>query len=150
MTKITKSIEIEVALEKVFAFVISDKMNDVWREWMDGKWDSEPVKVGTIGHYDAKGDMSIFGKLKSEVTELEKNKRMTRHTTATLKAKWVDTTDSIVLEPAAKGTKVTNFTEYKVPYSILGKLAGAISNQQKQIETMRVKMLENLKKALEA
>jgi hypothetical protein len=44
---------------------------------------------------------------------------------------------------------VTYVSEYKVPYSILGKLIDKVS-VSKQMETKNVKMLENLKKALEA
>jgi hypothetical protein len=50
--KSTTSIEIEVAPEKVFAFVISEKMNDVTKDFVEGKWTSDgPVGVGSIAHY---------------------------------------------------------------------------------------------------
>jgi hypothetical protein len=32
--KVTSSIEIEAFLDKVFVFIISEKMNDVWKEWV--------------------------------------------------------------------------------------------------------------------
>jgi len=148
VTKQTQSTEINASPEKVFAFGISERMNEVWGEWMEGKWTSEgPVGVGSICHFDTKGTFSSFGELKGEVTEFEKNKKMTIHT-KDAKGK-MDATDSLVLEPTTKGTKVTYITEYKVPYSVLGKLIDKISIS-KHMETMHVKMLENLKKALEA
>jgi hypothetical protein len=36
--KATTSIEIEASPEKVFDFVISEKMNDLTKEFYEGKW----------------------------------------------------------------------------------------------------------------
>ena len=48
MGKLTTSIEIEVSPEKVLPFVISEKMNDVWKEWFETSWTSKgPVGVGS-------------------------------------------------------------------------------------------------------
>jgi hypothetical protein len=148
VTKQTQSTEINASPEKIFAFVISDRMNDVWGEWMEGKWASEePVGVGSIANFTTKGNLSSFGELKGEVTEFEKNKKMTIHS-KDAKGK-MDATDSLVLEPTAKGTKATYNTDYKVPYSVFGKLLDKIKIS-KDMESMHVKMLENLKKALDA
>lgn len=38
LTKLTISREIQAPPEKIFAFVISERMNEVWGEWMIGKW----------------------------------------------------------------------------------------------------------------
>jgi hypothetical protein len=148
VTKQTQSIEIQASPEKVFAFIISERMNEVWGEWMEGKWTSKgPVGVGSISHFDTKGTLSTFGELTGEVTEFEKNKKMTIHTKDT-KGK-MDATDALILEPTAKGTKTTYVTEYKVPYSVFGKLIDKVKIS-KDMEKMHIKMLENLKKALEA
>ena len=56
---------------------------------------------------------------------------------------------SYTFEPTAKGTKVTFNMEYEVPYSILGKLIDKLK-VQKDIEKSNTKLLENMKKALEA
>ena len=49
VAKLTKSIEIEAPPEKVFAFMISEKMNELWGKWMEGKWISKgPIGVGSI------------------------------------------------------------------------------------------------------
>jgi hypothetical protein len=38
MTKFTVSREIHASPEKTSNFVISERMNEVWGEWMIGKW----------------------------------------------------------------------------------------------------------------
>jgi uncharacterized protein YndB with AHSA1/START domain len=148
MTKLTISREIQASPEKIFAFVISERMNEVWGEWMIGKWDSQgPVKVGSIGHFDTRGMLANFGKLTGTVTEFEQNKKMTMNS-KDIKGK-MDATDTLILEPTANGTKTTYVTEYKVPYSVIGKLIDKVKIS-KDMEAMHVKMLENLKKATEA
>ena len=52
-------------------------------------------------------------------------------------------------EPTAKGTKLTYEFEYEVPYSILGKLVDKVK-VHKDIEKSNTKLLEDIKKALEA
>ena len=147
MTKLTVSREIQASPEQVFAFVISERMNEVWGEWMKGKWDSEgPVGVGTKGHFDTKGTLASFGRLNGEVVEFEENKKMTMHT-KDAKGK-MDTTDSLIFEPTGTGTKATYITDYKVPYSVFGKLMDKVKISR-DMENMHVKMLENLKNVLE-
>jgi hypothetical protein len=58
-------------------------------------------------------------------------------------------TNSWVLEPTTKGTKSTFSMEYEVPYSILGKLVDKLK-VSKDMEIKMSKMMENMKKALEA
>ena len=148
MTKLTISREIQASPEKIFAFVTSERMNEVWGEWMIGKWDSSgPVKVGSTGHFDTRGMMANFGKLTGTVTEFEQNKKMTMNT-KDAKGK-MNATDTMLLEPTANGTKTTYVTEYKMPYSVFGKLIDKVKIR-KDMEAMHVKMLENLKKAFEA
>ena len=148
MTKLTTSREIQASPEKIFSFVISDRMNDVWGEWMIGKWDSnEPVGVGSIGHFDTRGMLANFGKLTGTVTEFEPNKKMTMHSKDT-KGK-MDTCDTFLLEPVAAGTKMTYISQYNVPYSVFGKLIDKVKIR-KEMEGMHVKMLENLKRIIEA
>jgi uncharacterized membrane protein len=147
MTKITKSIEIGASPEKVFAFMISDRMNDVWGKWMDGKWTSKgSVGVGSIGHFVAKPGFKIKGEWDEEVTEFEENKRMAMKTVEGSKMKMGVTG---LVEPIANGTKVTYMEEYEVPYSIVGKLVDKLV-VRKDTEKFMGEMMENLKKALEA
>jgi hypothetical protein len=146
MTKITKSIEIGVSPEKVFAFMISDKMNDVWGKWMEGKWTSTgPVGVGSIGHFVAKPDFKIKGEWDEEVTEFEENKRMAMRTVEGSKMKMGVTG---IVEPISNGTKVTYLEEYEVPYSVFGKLIDQLVIR-KGTEKFMIEMMGNLKKALE-
>lgn len=148
MTKLTISREIQAPPEKIFAFVISERMNEVWGEWMIGKWDSKgPVGVGSVGHFDTRGMMANFGKLTGTVTEFEPNKKMTMNT-KDVKGK-MDATDTLILELTANGTMTSYITQYKVPYSVFGKLIDKVKIS-KEMEAMHVKMLENLKKAVEA
>ncbi len=147
MTKLTMSREIEASPERIFAFIISERMNEVWGEWMVGKWTSEgPVGLGSIAHFDTKGMLKSFGELTGEVTEFEENKKMTMQS-KNAKGKTA-VSDSLILEPMANGTKVTYVTEYDVPYSVFGKLIDKVKISR-DMENMHVKMLENLKNALE-
>jgi hypothetical protein len=146
MTKIVKSIEIGASPEKVFAFMISDKMNDVWGKWMEGKWTSKgPVGVGSIGHFVAKPDFKIKGEWDEVVTEFEENKKMAMRTVEGSKMKMGVTG---LVEPSANGTKVTYIEEYDVPYSVLGKLIDNLSIR-KGTERFMDEMMEKLKKAIE-
>ena len=142
----TKSIEIEASPEKVFTFVNDPKkMNDAMKGWAEGESTSKVVGVGATMHYvgvaggsQAEWDM--------EVTEFVKNKKVAMRTIGASKFKM---TNSWVLEPTAKGTKSTFSMEYEVPYSVLGKLVDKLK-VSKDMEKSISKMLENMKKALEA
>ena len=146
MTKITKSIEIEASPEKVFAFVISNKMNDVWKDLYEATWTSEgPIGVGSTSHFVGHPDF-IKGEWDMEVTEFEKNKNMTMHTKGKSPMK---ATVSMILEPTTKGTNVTYVEDYQMPYSIFGKMID-IAKVRKGMEKAHIELLENLRKALEA
>ena len=54
-----------------------------------------------------------------------------------------------VLEPTAKGTKLTYSMDYELPYSILGKLVDKL-RVKKDIDKSVAEMMENIKKGLEA
>jgi len=60
-----------------------------------------------------------------------------------------DQTNYYAFEPTTKGTKFTFSMEYKLPYSILGKLFDVLV-VKRMLERWVVGMAENLKKALEA
>lgn len=146
MTKLTKSIEIEASPEKVFAFMISDRMNEVWGRWMEGTWTSkEPVRVGSIGHFVAKPDFKIKGEWDEVVTEFEENKKLTMKTVEGSK---LNMSVTGLFEPTTTGTKVTYVEEYGVPYSVFGKLIDKLV-LRKDTEKFMDSMLENMKKALE-
>lgn len=147
MTKLTISKEIQASPERIFAFSISERMNEIWGEWMMGKWVSEgPVGLGSIAHFDTKGMLKNLGELTGEVTEFEENRKMTMHS-KNVKGKTTGI-ETIILEPMANGTKATYVTEYDVPYSVFGKLIDKVKISR-DMENMHVKMLENLKNAVE-
>ena len=81
-----------------------------------------------------------------EITEFVKNKKMSDHTIGTSKSKM---TNSWTLEPTAKGTKLAVSMDYEVPYSVLGKVIDKLK-VSKDLDKVMGKMMENVKKALEA
>ena len=111
------------------------------------KWTSAgPVGVGSTGHAVGmgrnKGDWNL------EATEFEKNKKITMHSVGTNKRS-NNSTNSVILELTTKGTKVTMSIEYEMPYSVLGKLIDDLM-VKREMEKQITKMLESLKKTLEA
>jgi hypothetical protein len=147
--KATGSIEIEASPEKVFDSVISEKMNSLIREFVEGKWTSVgPVGVGSTAHYVGVNEHNKGEEWNAEVTEFAKNKKLTMYLTGTNKRS-NDQTNYYVFEPTTKGTKLTISSEYKMPYSILGKLIDWLV-VRRMVEKTGTKMLENLKKAIEA
>ena len=147
MGKLTKSVEIEASPEKVFDFINdTKKMNEASKGFAEMEYTSKgPVGVGTTYHLIAK----IGGQEREsdmEITEFVKNKKMSSHTIGASKAKM---TGSWTFEPTAKGTKWTMSMDYEVPYSVLGKVIDKLK-VSKDMDKVMGKMLENIKKALEA
>jgi hypothetical protein len=146
--KPTTSIEIEASPEKVFDFVVSDKINDVWKEIVEAKWTSErPIGLGSTAHYVGVHKYNKGEEWNAKVTEFVKNKSLTilckganEHTH--------DQTNYHALEPTTKGTKFTISMEYEMP-SIRGKLLDVLV-AKRMVEGWLAKIAENLKKALEA
>ncbi len=146
VTRIEKSIEIKAPPEKVFAFMLSEKMNDLWGKYMEAKWTTPgPVRVGTIGHWIAKPAFKLPGEWDTEVIEFEENKKMSMRTVESSKLKMTTTG---ILEPTIFGSKTTYIEEYEVPYSVIGKLADKIT-YRKATERFMDELLQNLKNALE-
>ena len=81
-----------------------------------------------------------------EVTEFVKNQKFAQRSIGASKTKMAF---SYTFEPTANGTKVTVNIDYEVPYSILGKLIDKLK-VQKDVEKGNSKLLENMKKAIEA
>jgi uncharacterized membrane protein len=147
--KATWSIEIEASPEKVFDFVTSEKINDVYKDFAEGKWTSErPIGLGSTAHYVGTSRYNKGEEWNAEVTEFTKNKSMTMFLKGANKHS-NDQTNYYVFEPTTKGTKLTMSMEYKLPYSILGKLIDVLY-AKRVLERESTKMAENLKKALEA
>ena len=147
MTKMTKSIEIEASPEKVFAFITDvEKLNEIAKGDVEFKQTSEgPWGVGTTLHWISKQSGSPM-EADFEVTEFEKNKKATMRTVKASKLKLQQT---CIVEPTAKGTKLTYIADYTMPYSILGKLIDKLK-VQKDVEKSIDRQLMDGKKALEA
>ena len=147
MTKLTNTIEIEASPEKVFALASDMKnMNEASKGRPEVEITSKgPIGVGTTMHFVGAAGGST-AEMDLEVTEFVKNKKYVMHTIGASKTKMAFT---YTFEPTAKGTKVTNDMEYEVPYSILGKLIDKLK-VKKDIEESNIKLLENMKKAIEA
>jgi carbon monoxide dehydrogenase subunit G len=147
VTKLTKSIEIEASPEKVFAFLTDKKkMNEITKGFAEGQYTSKgPVGIGTTEHWVAKAGGSQM-ELDMEVTEFEKNKKISSRTVGASKLKMQA---SYILEPTAKGTKLTFTYDYELPYSILGKIIDKL-RVSKDVEKSTEKELGGIKKALEA
>jgi carbon monoxide dehydrogenase subunit G len=146
LTKITKSFEFEAPPEKVFAFMLDmEKMNKTTKGVSEAEYTSKgPVGVGTTMHMVGKagGSQAEFD---MEITEFEKNKKISTRTIGASKLKM---TGSTTLEPIAKGTKVTRTYDYELPYSILGKIVDKL-RVSKDMEKSTEKQLRDMKKALE-
>jgi carbon monoxide dehydrogenase subunit G len=143
MGKVTTSIEINASPEKVFDFLVSDKMNELSPDWFEGKWTSEkPIRLRSTAHYAGLHKYNKEEEWNAEVTEFAKNKSLTILLRGANK-KSHDQTNSYALEPTSKGTKLSITMEYKA-----GKLLDALV-VKRMVEREDTKMLERLKKALE-
>jgi carbon monoxide dehydrogenase subunit G len=146
--RITKSIEIEASPEKVFDFMSDmEKLNEITKGVARNEITSKgPVGVGSIGHtilYNKVGGKQA--EFDMEVTEFEKNKKVSMRTIGKSKMK---VNIKYAFEPTAKGTKLTKTTDYELPYSILGKIIDQLG-AHKDMEKTEEKALMDLKKALE-
>jgi len=143
MGNLTKSIEIEASPEDVFNFINdTEKMNKAHEGFTEVEYTSNgPVGVGTTGHFVNKN-----GVFDAEISEFVENRKITWHTIEASKFKVKMT---FALEPMNKGTKMTQFTDYELPYSVLGKLLDKLK-VSKEIDKEATKWMGNAKKALEA
>jgi len=141
--KAISSIEIEASPEKVFDFLISDKMNELSPDWFEGKWTSEqPIRLGSTAHYAGLHKYNKGEEWNAEVTEFVKDKSLIMLLRGANK-KSHDQTNSFALEPTSKGTKVSITMEYKA-----GRLLDALV-VKRMVEGENTKALERLRKALE-
>ena len=149
MGNITLSLEIGASPEKVFDLLDDiNKLNEITKGVVKNTVISmTPNVVGSIGHtilYNKSG--GIQAEFDMEITEYEKNKKVSMHTIGKSKMK---VNIKYVFEPTAMGTKLIKTTEYELPYSIVGKIIDKIS-VHKEMEKMDEKLLRDAKKALEA
>ena len=149
MAKATGSMEIEASPEKVFDFVISEKMNDLTKQFVEGKWTSVgPVGVGSTAHYVGVHKHNKGEEWNAEVTEFVRNKKLTMFCKGATKHS-NDQTNYYLFEPTTKGTKLTMSMEVKMPYSVLGELLFVLVAKRMVKKEYFDKIAENLPKALE-
>jgi uncharacterized protein YndB with AHSA1/START domain len=142
--KVTVSMEIEASPEKVFDYLISDKINEISPDWFEGKWTSDkPIRLGSTAHHAGLHKYNKGEEWNVEVTGFVKNKSLTMLLRGANK-KSHDQTNSYALETTSKGTKVSITMEYKA-----GKLLDALV-VKRMVEGENTRTLERLKKALEA
>jgi hypothetical protein len=149
VTKITKSIEIEASAEKVFDFVISDKGNSIiMKDVAECKWTSEgPIGLGSTAYYVGVHKYNKGEEWNAVVTEFVKDKSLTILCKGA-NERTHDQTNYYTFEPTTKGTKFTFSMEYELS-SIRGKLLNVLL-AKRMVEGWVAKMVENVKKAVEA
>ena len=103
LTKLTKSIEIEAPPEKVWAFLTDiGKINEAGKGFAEYEQTSKgPMGVGTTMHIISKAGGSQI-ETDMEVTEFEKNKKLSMHTIGASKFKMEQI---VTVEPTAKGPR---------------------------------------------
>ncbi len=145
MGKVTTSIEINASPEKVFAFATdNEKMKDLTKEWVTSEFTSGgPVGVGSTIHYVGVDKHTKGGEWNAVVTEFTENKNFTISLKGANKLS-NDQTNYYVFEPTPKGTKMTITMDYRMN-RLLDVLAA-----HRLMEKENMKMLEKVKKALEA
>ena len=147
MANVTKSIEVEASPEKVWTWSMDQKnMNEASKGFSESLWTSNgPVGVGSISHFISEAG-GTTAETDLEVTEYVENKKFAQRSIGESKTKMAF---AYVLEPTVKGTKVAFNMDYEVPYSILGKLIDKLK-VHKEVEKGITKLLENIKKGIEA
>ncbi len=147
MTLLLQSIILKTSAEEIFMFINdADKMNQACKGWLESKYTSKgPISVGTTMHCrgTAGGQTAEWD---IEIVEFERNKRLASRSTTGSKFKIADL---FLLEPITEGTKATYSMDYELPYSFLGKLLDKIM-VRKEMENNMGKMMDNIKRALEA
>ena len=148
MARIEKSIEIEVPVEKAFAFTL-DYYNRVRTAPLDMEMetlsqDEGPARVGSTWKVRAKVGENVF-ELDNECTELVKDKKFSERQKGGSLKKFEITH---LFEPTEEGTKLTVIQEYELPDSLLGKIMDKLK-VHKDIEKIMGHTLKKTKELLE-
>jgi uncharacterized membrane protein len=150
LTRIEKSVEIKVSLEKVWEMLAFDRMPEWMDEWKSVKYTSEvntpedKFKVGTSAHVNEKHvefDLEIKESLKNE-----KIVALSKFPPGRVKGPVMTLT--YTLEPVEDGTKLTYSMEYEMPGGIIGKTLGKLAGD-KHAEKGVENSVNNLKSVLE-
>ena len=142
MVKSLKNITINAPVEKVFAY-LSEPTNlpEIWPSLVEIKDVQRLPNGGTRNRWVYKmAGIRLEGT--SEDTERIPNRRLVSRTKG-----GAESTQTWILQPEGKGTKVTFEVEYTVPIPVLGKLAEAIIVKMNEGEGELI--LNNLKSRME-
>ncbi len=143
MAKVGKNIFINAPVGKVFSFMDEVERQPEWLPSMVGVWDIAGWPgLGTRWkwHYQMAG---IRFEGRSVVSEYVQNKRIVVETKGGIDSYWL-----WLFQPEDNGTRVNLTVEYRLPGSILGRLAGKAVEKvnEKEVEAA----LANIKKIIES
>jgi uncharacterized membrane protein len=143
MAKITRSIQINAPVEKVFTFMNEPaNLPDIWPNMVEVK----DVQILPNGGASFKYAYKIAGiRLESfsEDTEYILNER-----TVSKSSGGIEGTSTFIYDKTQQGTNLTYVNEYKIPIPLIGKMAESAISKLATQDT--VTLLNNLKTKMEA
>jgi uncharacterized membrane protein len=143
MAKITRSIQINAPVEKVFAFMNQPtNLPDIWPNMVEVK----DVQILPNGGASFKYVYKIAGiqlESFSEDTEYTLDERTVSKSTG-----GIEGTSTFIYDTTQQGTNVTYVNEYKIPIPLIGKMAESAISKLATQDT--VTLLNNLKTRMEA
>jgi len=145
MARIKERVNINVPVEKVFDYVVSEWEADM--SFFEGIYDWKPESDGTMGNgfqiaYMAK-ILGVETKIEMEVKDFEKNKGWMATSTSGPK-----TVGEWRFAPENGGTAFTYILDYQMPMPVIGAILDALVVKNTWVELIK-KSLQNLKTVLE-
>ena len=141
MAKITSSITINAPIDKVFEYSKPENLPEFWPSLVEVKNIEQLPNGGYRWDWKYKmAGMSFNGS--SEHVEFVENQRTVAKSTG------IESTITWSYEPVAGGTRMTAETDYKIPGSLLGKVAEGFITKMNENESETI--LANIKARLEA
>jgi uncharacterized membrane protein len=143
MAKVTRSIQINAPVERVFAFMNQPtNLPDIWPNMVEVK----DVQILPNGGASFKYVYKIAGihlESFSEDTEYTLDERTVSKSTG-----GIEGTSTFIYDTTQQGTNVTYVNEYKIPIPLIGKMAESAISKLATQDT--VTLLNNLKTKMEA
>jgi len=146
MARIKQKVEINVPVEKVFKFVVSEWEKEM--SFFEGIYDWKPENDGRMGNgfhitYKAK-ILGVETEIEMEVKDFEENKGWVANSTAGPR-----TVGEWHFAPMKSGTEFTYILDYQMPMSIVGMILDALTVKKTWMGFID-KSLQNLKTTLES
>lgn len=144
MGRVEKSIEINASPEKIWSLINWNKVPEFYESIKKVEWTSDPKmqKGSTVHVYNEMA--GVKGEFDAVITEWVENERV----------KWRTIKGNgpgvflATLSPSGEGFKITTSFDYKLPYSIIGKLMDRL-RVRKAMEAEAEKALQKMKDASE-